>query len=66
MLISKNPNNKKIAELCGLSKHNAAKWIKDNETGDIYYWPAGELQHVEMAKELHIETFEKGIATPSK
>lgn len=64
MVVSKNPNEDKIRELCGKSEHNAAKWIKDTETGDFYYWPASDLQHVQMAKQLHIETFEKGIATP--
>ncbi len=35
MLIYCNPDEKKLAELFVASKYNAAKWVKDLDTGVI-------------------------------
>jgi hypothetical protein len=41
----------------------AAKWIKDTEDGHIYYWPDNWTTHAQMADQLQIKDYEKGIAT---
>ncbi len=64
MLIYCNPSKKKLARLFAASKYNAAKWIKDLDTGDTYFWPAGDLQHKRMAKTLSVERYDKGLAVP--
>lgn len=65
MILCKNPSPQKINELFKQSKHNAAKWLKDSATGDIYYWPAEMEQHAIAAKMLHISKYTKGLAVPS-
>ena len=41
MLISHNPDQQKINELISQSEQKAAKWLKDLDTGELWYWPAG-------------------------
>jgi len=63
MIASKNPPQDKISELIQQSEQKAAKWLKDLDTGDLWYWPAADwTSHHDMAKTLHIENYEKGIA----
>jgi len=64
MLIYCNPGKKKLAKLFAASKYNAAKWVKDLDTGDTYYWPASDVQHKHMAKTLQIKRYTKGLAVP--
>ena len=52
----KNPTDSQISSIIDRSKHKAAKWIKDLDTGDIYYWEA------EKALPLRIANYDKGIA----
>jgi hypothetical protein len=40
----------------------AAKWIRHPSGDDIYYWPAGDTQHAEVARALMMDSFDKGIA----
>jgi len=64
MLIYCDPGKKKLAKLFAASKYNAAKWIKDLDTGDTYYWPASDMPHKRMAKTLQVKRYKKGIAVP--
>ena len=66
MLIYSDPDEKKLAELFAASKYDAAKWIKDLDTGETYYWPAGDLLHKHMAKVLSVEHYDKGLAVPGE
>ncbi len=59
-----NARKDRVKELCNSSSHNAAKWIKDNETGNVYYWPSDQATHAEMAESFKITNYTKGIATP--
>ena len=62
MILSLNPSEEKIQELISLSKDKAARWLKDNETGDVWYWPSDGAIHKEMQDALGITDYEKGIA----
>lgn len=62
MQISQNPTDEKINELISLSKDKAAKWIKDLDTNDVYYWPSDTSSHKKMSLLLHIDNYDKGIA----
>lgn len=62
MFVSINPSAAKIQEYIEASPHKAAKWIKDNETGDYYYWPASDTPHAKMAKMLRVTNYDKGLA----
>ena len=64
MRILKNPTEVEIEALCAESPHNAAKWVKDTRTGDMYYAPAGDVQHAQMAVFLDLGAYEKGLAVP--
>ena len=57
MLLSLNPNEEKIQELISLSKDKAARWLKDNKTGDIWYWQSDGAIHKEMQDALDITDF---------
>lgn len=59
-----NARKDRVKELCEMSAHNAAKWIKDSETGNVYYWPSDQATHAEMAESFKIKDYTKGIATP--
>ncbi len=63
MDIAKNPSDQRISELCSKSKSNAAKWIKDVETGDMYFCPEDQGFHAEMAAAVNVVSYTKGIAT---
>ena len=68
MLIYCNPDKKKLAELFAASEYGAAKWLKDLDTGETYYWPADELPHKRMAEVLQVDRYDKGVVfdkTPS-
>ena len=57
-----NPGREKINELIQLSEQKAVKWLKDLDTGNLWYWPASWVTHSRMAAELGIKDYEKGIA----
>ena len=61
MLPSLNPDQQKINELIQKSEMKAAKWLKNLDSGDLWYWPADWTSHHDMAIELHIKNYEKGI-----
>ncbi len=61
MLIYSNPDNQKLNELFAASEYDAASWIKDLDTGEIYYWPASDMPHKRMAKVLSVDRYEKGV-----
>lgn len=63
MLITKNPTEEKIQWLISQSSEKMAYWLQDLDDGDIYYWPAGWTSHKQMAEQLKIKEFEKGITT---
>jgi len=56
-----NPGKVKISELIELSDQKAAKWLKDLNTGNVWCWPSSWVTHANMAAELKIEDYEKGI-----
>gem|GEM_PF-2937979 len=56
-----NPDNEKISELISLSEQKAVKWIKDLDTGDLWYWPASWATHANIAAELNIKDYDKGV-----
>ncbi len=58
-----NPSKEKIQELIQQSEQKAAKWLKDIEDGNIYYWPADWTSHAQMADILQIKDYDKGIVT---
>ena len=62
-----NPDTDKIRELLTLSENCAVKWVKDLETGDMYYWSDDSewITHSVMAETLHIENYTKGVLTES-
>jgi len=56
-----NPDIVKINELISLSDQKAAKWIKELDTGNLWYWPASWVTHANIAAELNIKDYDKGI-----
>jgi len=56
-----NPDKDKIQELINLSEQKAAKWLKDLDTGDLWYWPASWVIHANVAAKLKIKHYDKGI-----
>lgn len=63
MLLTKNPSEEKVQQLIEHSEHKYAKWLKDLEGGDLYYWPASWTTHSQMAGKLQIKDYEKGVVT---
>lgn len=43
--IRKNPSKFEILEIAKLSKHGAARMLKDEVTGDVWVWPFEEGDH---------------------
>jgi hypothetical protein len=66
MLIGRNCKPDAINRIIGASKHKAAKWLKDTKTGEIWYWPAEEFKHADIANQFGITEYTKGIATPAE
>ncbi len=62
MILANNPSEDKIQELIELSKDKAAKWIEDKDSGDKWFWPSDKSFHKDVAKLLHIENYDKGLA----
>jgi len=62
-LPARNPPAERIARIIEASHHEAAKWLKDAATGDVWFWPAEQSTHAEMAKALGVADYTKGIAT---
>ena len=58
----KNPSNNQILEIISSSCERAAKWLKDAQTGDMYFWQAEKAFHRNVAEQLGIKEYEKGIA----
>lgn len=63
MLLFKNPSEERIQWLIQQSDMQAAKWLKDTEDGQLYYWPANWKTHAQIADELLIKDYDKGIVT---
>lgn len=63
MRVTFNPNEEKIKEICALSSENAAKWIKNTDTGEMIFFPSDSAFHAEVAKAFHVKNYTKGIAT---
>lgn len=62
MIPAKNPTDAQISVIISRSEHQAAKWLKDLDTGDLYFWEAEKAFHKHIADSLHISSFDKGIA----
>lgn len=62
MILLHNPTPETLERLIRESQHKAAKWIKDDETGETWYWPAEMSQHAKMAEHLGITKYTKGLA----
>ena len=62
MLPIKNATKEEIQSLIAQSAHKAAKWLEDEATGDVFFWPAEAFQHAEVARAFKIEKYSKGIA----
>lgn len=58
----KNPTRKEIQEIIAASEHKAAKWLKSIDGKDIWYWPAEQEQHANVAKLVGITEYTKGLA----
>ena len=56
-----NPGKEKISELIELSDQKAAKWRKDLDAGNLWYWPASWVTHASMAMRLKIKHYDKGV-----
>ena len=56
-----NPDKGKISELIEMSDQKAAKWLKDLDTDNLWYWPASWVTHANMAAKLGIKHYDKGI-----
>lgn len=59
--VLKNPTREQIASILSASEQGAAKWLKDPDIGNIYYWPAESHQHMEVAYWLQLRGYTKGI-----
>lgn len=66
MLIAKNPPTEGIHRIIAASLHKAAKWLKDSDTGDVWYWPAEEANHSDVAKVFGVSKYTKGISIPTE
>lgn len=66
MLIAHNPTSAGIQKAIAASKHNAAKWIRDTVSGEYWYWPAEYANHSDMAEQLGIIEYTKGICIPKE
>jgi hypothetical protein len=62
MLLLHNPTPERLSQLIRDSQHRAAKWIKDEDTGELWYWPAEAAQHARMAALLSVTRYSKGMA----
>ena len=58
-----NPDEKMINKLIAESESGSLNWLKDRDSGDIYYWPADSnwISHSVMAEFLQLENIEHGI-----
>lgn len=50
----KNCTQDQIFALLKSSKHGTLRCIHDEASGDIYYWPAEDATHREMADHLNL------------
>ena len=57
MLLSKNPTPAGVKEIISASAHKAAKWLKTIDGKDIWYWPAEQEQHANVAKHVGITEY---------
>ena len=60
--IACNPPIDKIKSLIHESKYKAAKWIKDVKTNETWYWSAENFNHSDIAEQLGISEYTKGIS----
>jgi hypothetical protein len=52
-----------VKEVIAASEHKAAKWLKTLDGKDVWYWPAELEQHANIAKQVGVTEYTKGIAT---
>ena len=45
MIISHNPDANKVKTIIDNSEQKAAKWLKDLDTNEFWYWPADWQSH---------------------
>jgi len=58
-----NPGKDEVDQLIEQSEMKAAKWLKDLDTGDYYYWSSDWEQHASVANDLKLNNWDKGIVT---
>lgn len=58
--VIKNPTKEQIAAIAAESVQKVAKWLKDPDTGNIYYWPSELHEHMEVALWLKLRGYTKG------
>jgi len=57
-----DPTSEEIATIFAQSRHNAAKWLRAN--GKMYFFKPEDAQHAEVARLVHADEYEKGLAVP--
>ena len=62
MLVSSNPTPQEIAIIISQSKHLAAKWIREESSGNLWYWPAEQATHTSVAHMVGAVEYSKGIS----
>lgn len=59
-----DPSPEQVEDICAESEQNAAKWIRAN--GWMIFWKPEDAQHAEIARMVHADTYEKGLAMPGR
>lgn len=62
MYIKRNPSPDEIQQLIANSSEKAARWLCDEDTGDIWYWASDVAFHRDVANVLRIDKYTKGLA----
>ncbi len=62
MLLACNPPKEGIKRIIDASQYKAAKWLRNEKTGETWYWPAEESTHADFAEFAGIDDYTKGIA----
>ena len=62
-----NPDDKMINQLIDESESGSLNWLKDVDSGDIYYWLADSnwITHSVMADFLQLDNVEHGMVSKS-
>lgn len=61
MLISCNPDDAHIRDMCKLSRNNAAVLVKNSVSGDTYYFPEGHGTVQDVARAMKVTDFSSGV-----